>query len=263
MQILDEIQRNNTFTTTEKNIINYLLINKDSINALTINQLAKLTYSSNASIIRLCHKLGYSGYKTFKINLLKELEAQKYIIKTVDYNIPFDKNQTADQVVQSIFSLYSQSLPLIQTQLDTSTLSRVAQKIIQAKRTFIYAIGDSKLTAWVFVNKLNKINYFPIIATENREEVYISDNLNFNDFALFISYQGTNETYLACMRKLKIKKVTTCLITANPHTPLAKITDLLITVPNQEGDKKIATFYSQFAFNYILNLIFSLIYNEL
>ena len=46
----------------------------DLLEELSINDLAKKTYTSNATIIRLCRKTGYSGYKALKVDLIKERE---------------------------------------------------------------------------------------------------------------------------------------------------------------------------------------------
>ena len=71
--ILD-ISQENKYTETEKEVIDYLMNHLDLLEELSINDLAKKTYTSNATIIRLCRKTGYSGYKALKVDLIKERE---------------------------------------------------------------------------------------------------------------------------------------------------------------------------------------------
>ena len=65
--ILD-ISQENKYTETEKEVIDYLMNHLDLLEELSINVLAKKTYTSNATIIRLCRKTGYSGYKALKVD---------------------------------------------------------------------------------------------------------------------------------------------------------------------------------------------------
>ena len=91
--ILD-ISQENKYTETEKEVIDYLMNHLDLLDELSISDLAKKTYTSNATIIRLCRKAGYSGYKALKVDLIKEREANKYIVENVDYTTPFQFNET-------------------------------------------------------------------------------------------------------------------------------------------------------------------------
>ena len=103
MNIIDQFKQKDHFTNTENQVINYILLNKDNLIHLTINDLAKKTYSSNSTIIRICHKLGFEGYRDFKIAFLKELEGNKYIIKDVNYSIPFQQVETSEEIANSLF----------------------------------------------------------------------------------------------------------------------------------------------------------------
>ena len=59
MSILEQMQEEGDFTDTEKNIIQYILSNPSSLKEGTIGTIAKNTYSSNATIVRLCKKPGF------------------------------------------------------------------------------------------------------------------------------------------------------------------------------------------------------------
>ena len=112
MKILQQLKENH-YTESEQQVIDYLLDHLEDLTLLSINDLAKKSYTSNATIIRLCHKVGYQGYRQFKLALLQELEANKYMVSQVDYTIPFQVNETSEQIIQNMFSLsrkYSTSL---------------------------------------------------------------------------------------------------------------------------------------------------------
>ena len=133
--------------------------------------------------------------------------------------------------------------------------------MIQKKRTFIYSYGDSQITTLNFINKLAKLNLFPTLATQYGEEIYISKQLQPGDFVLMISYGGNNASLLECLKILNQKGIPVALMTANQKSPLMIYSQYQILIPDYEKQNKIATFYSQLAFMYILNNLYALIYH--
>lgn len=67
MKVLMKLSEMQNFTPNEKSIASYILLHKESILHLNIQELAKATYTSHSAINRLTHKLGLAGYKEFII----------------------------------------------------------------------------------------------------------------------------------------------------------------------------------------------------
>ena len=57
--IFEKVKNKDDFSETERQILGYLFGHHRDIGALTIKELAAITYSSNATIIRMCQKLGF------------------------------------------------------------------------------------------------------------------------------------------------------------------------------------------------------------
>lgn len=64
-------------SATEKNVIGYLLEKTEEAGELSIYDIAEKTYSSPSTIIRLCKKIGFQGYKDFRKSLLYETALRK------------------------------------------------------------------------------------------------------------------------------------------------------------------------------------------
>lgn len=54
MNIMEQFEQIEKFTKTELEIIDYIKDNSSALVYMSIGELAKETYSSNASIIRIC-----------------------------------------------------------------------------------------------------------------------------------------------------------------------------------------------------------------
>lgn len=254
--------KNQKYTNTEQIVIDYLENNLNEIDNLTINNLAKKTHTSNASIIRLCHKVNCSGFPELRIKLIKEREKQKFINNDVSFTFPFTPADSLNEIAKSMTDLYDNSLKLLYSSLDIDKIEQIAQKIFVANRIFIFGIGDSGLTARSFINKVNKLNIYPIFASENDEADSNSQHLRKNDIALIITYGTSNKDYDHVIRNLQNGDGQTIVITADKNSLLSKNSDYLLIIPDEEKKHKVATFYSQFAFEYVLNLIFAILYRE-
>ena len=237
------------FTTSEKVVISYLENHLNEIDGLTITDLAKKSLTSNATIIRLSHKLGYDGFKDLKVNIIKNIETNRFTNNQVDFSFPF-----------SPIDLYLNGLTLLRNKIKMSDIKKVANLILTSKNTFIFANGDTGITSKSFINKVNKLNVYPILATENGEENNITTRMNEHDLAIFISYDKYASQYNEEIEILKKKHVNFIIITANTDPAVFARATVGIAIPNEEKSNKVATFYSQFAFHFVLNLIFSVLY---
>lgn len=262
MTVIEKLSED-IFTDAEKQVVEYLFNHLDDLTTLSINDLAKYSFTSNATVIRVCHKVDLQGYRQLKLALLKELQTSKFVVNKVDYTTPFQSYETTEEIMQNMFSLYQESIGHIHSSIDINTLKKIAEAFVIKKRIFIYGHGDSQITALNFINKLVKLNIFPILATQYHEELYISKGLHRRDFALFISYSGSSQSLYECMKELNKKGISTALLTANEKGILCDYSQYTICIPDLEKENKIATFYSQLAFIYILNNLYAIIYHML
>lgn len=261
MNIIDLLDNETLFTKNELEIVHYIKENPQAIINMTIKELAQVTFSSNASIIRLCRKLGYKGFRDFKIDFMRYMESLKYVRQDIDFSFPFQSDEPTWQIINSLAHVYKESIDLINSQLDIDELEKIVDLLDCSQRVFIYATGDSKITAMGFTNKLIKIGKFFYIATENKEEVSFSKAATPQDVALFITY-SKQDVYRESLRILLYNHVPIITITSNHDDILFKYSRYHILIPHKEKNEKIATFYSQISFQYVLSILYSLLYKK-
>ena len=263
MDLLEKMKNKALFTEVELSVLEYIQNNLCDIVDMSIQELAKQTYTSNATIIRICKKLEINGFKNFKYTLLKELEAGKYLKKDVDFNIPFHQNESIEAIIENMTSLHKNTIDLINSHLDKNILDVVCQQIINSHHVFIFAVGDSKISAMGFVNKLVKLGIYCIMTTDYNEELTFSRNLTRHDCVIFISYRGNTTRMNQCLQLVKKTGSKIIAVTSNEHSFISKYGDYSIIIPAKENEDKIATFYSQIAFSYILNILYGIIYAKI
>ena len=70
MSIMTQLEFELDFSHSEKEIAHYILNEGEKVLNLSIKELAKKTYTSPATIVRLCHKLGLKVMVILKSNIL-------------------------------------------------------------------------------------------------------------------------------------------------------------------------------------------------
>ena len=264
MLIEDKLIRQDTFTTTEKRIADYLQANFEAAVYMTIEELAKATYTSHSAIIRLCKKLGFTGFKEFRLELGREVhQLLAQFDQTIDANFPFSEQNDGATIAKKMAELSIQAVKKAQLQIENQPLDTIAEKLTQAKRIFVFAKGDSQITARKFQNKLVKLNKFLILAEEYSDSSWNAANLTKEDCAVFISYSGRIHHYEKIMSYLKHVGTPTLLLTGNEHSEMAKKASMCLVISQGELDfVKVATFSSQIAFDYVLNTLYSIMYAQ-
>ena len=260
MNLLKKMQEESMFSDSEQEIVRFLLMNPTE--NLTVRELAERTYTSCATIVRMCRKLGYDGYRQFKVEFIKEMESRKYLIETVDYNQPFHGEESVQDIIRNMGMLYKESTDLFLQSLDGKNVEQISKTILEARRIYIYAVGDSMITARAFANKLLKLDIYPILACEFGEGTASSYNVTKNDCAIFLSYSLRHADFKRCFKILRDKQVPVITITANEKHVITKLSAYKLLIPGKEEEFKIATFYSQFAFSFLCDIIYSTIYAQ-
>ena len=75
--ILEQIKNPDSFGNSEQNMIYFLQKHLNSFDKITLNQMAKESFSSTSSVLRFCKKLGFHGFKDFKLQLIKIFKSMK------------------------------------------------------------------------------------------------------------------------------------------------------------------------------------------
>lgn len=261
MQVLNKLKNQTNFTNVEMRVADYIIQNITKIPTINIEVLAKSTYTSHSTIIRLCKKMGYDGFKSFKIAISEVVYNQLHLPGEVDANFPFKQEDLTMDIAKNMADLTINTVKRTLAQLDEELLQSVAEMLYKSERIFLFSRGDSQVRARSFQSKLIKINKFAIISEEYADVAWNASNLTPNDCALFLSYGGISPHNNRILQHFSNEMIPTILITGNPNSDLIKLATKTILVVQEEYDfVKIGTFASQVAFEYVLNTLYSILY---
>lgn len=128
MLIEEKLTKQELFTTTEKRIADYIRRNIEAAVYMTIEELAKATYTSHSAIIRLCKKMGFSGFKEFRFELGREVhQLIAQFNQTIDPNFPFSSEDSTQQIAKKMADLSIQSIKKAQLQIEHEDLDQIGK----------------------------------------------------------------------------------------------------------------------------------------
>ncbi|OWA34568.1 hypothetical protein B9G55_15210 [Saccharibacillus sp. O16] len=259
--LLEKLVRADGFSAAEKEIARCILERREEVLGMTIRQLAEAAYSSNPTIVRLCRKLGVGGYREFKIMMASELE-RAADSGAINANVPFDRQESPGAIARKIADLTRSTVREAELLLDSRALDAAASLLDRCQQVYLFAVGDSMIRAMSFQGKLLKINRQVQISHLMQEQGYYAYQASAQDCAMFITYHGRQPGYLEYAETMRANGTSLIAVTADGTGELAKRCDLVLQLPVDEDPlEKIATFSSQIAIDYVLNVLYSCIFN--
>lgn len=261
MSVLEKLGEIRGLTNAERTVARFIITHPDEATGLTIAELADRTYTSNASIIRLCRKLGLDGYRSFRIQLAADLERKRAAPTSIGVDRPIYPGERSEVVMSRLAILMKEAIGSCYAAVSPKDIARAAQTILDARGVFVYAMGDSQTSAEAFANMMVKLGVHVFIANQFSETIAVTSAIKEDDAAIIISYSGkimNADLMSECYALLTQRTGNIIWISHAVEPPGVSVS---IRFPAREADAgKVATFYSQTCIRYILNCLYGAAY---
>lgn len=217
-----------------RKIIDYVMRYPQEVLDFNVSELAKACGTSDASVVRACHALGYEGYNRFRLALARDLGKKQQIVKNNGGNKDF---------VKSMFSDLSESLLNVAANLDKTAVKKCVSLIKKTSCVHVIAEGNSANLSQYLGFRLERIG---IRSTYYAEPVYFLNQLNFadkEDILIAISKSGESERTLEGIRLGKEKGLKVILISSAMLSRASQLADYLL-LSNDKSDRQYFKDYS-------------------
>lgn len=263
MSIMAQLEFQLDFSQSEKALSQYILENGNAVLNMNSKELAKNTYTSPATIVRLCQKLGLKGYSDFKIKYSAELKTASKSDKRINVNFPFTKDDNFETISHNIQKLYNEAIEDTLLLMSSTEMDCIVDILYKSKSIYLYGSGDSLLAAMDFEHRMARIGKMVNLTMMNGQQFVSAYNTDKDDVAIILSYTGETPDLLAVARILKYQKVPVVVITSVGKNSLAEYGDYIIRTCSRENMvHKIASFSSKLSMEYIMNLLFARLFQK-
>ncbi|MHC5248396.1 MurR/RpiR family transcriptional regulator [Enterococcus sp. LJL90] len=257
------LQRIEEYTLQQRDskqlIAEMILENKKEIQHLSMEEIAKRSFTSKSALVRFGKSLGFEGWKDFYKELIAEIHYEQVHFSDVDPNIPFDKSDTYLETAQKIATIQMESIQDTVDKLDESTLEAAVTILRNATRIVVFGISPNNLLGDIFRRKMASIGKSIEIA-QSGEFGMVSRSLTKKDAAIFISYSGNDSSRepLKFVGSLKANNVPLIGITSDGGQYLIREIETVLFISTRERlYKKISNFSSEESILFILNILFA------
>ena len=263
MSIMTQLEFELEFSESEKEIAKYILNHGEAVLSMSVKELAKHTYTSPATIVRLCKKIGLDGYNDFKIKYSAELQYDLQHTDRIDVNFPFQKDDSHPVICHKLASLSQEVIADTVKLIDFGQLHQIVDLIYQYPTIDIYGSGNSLLAAMSFQHKMMRISRDVNLRVLHGEQIFMSYNTNPDRIGMIISYSGETNEVIQIAQTLKEKKTPLIVLTSIGDNRLSHYADYILNIGSREKIfTKIAPFASQVSMEYLLNVIFSCLFQK-
>ena len=238
----------------ERVVLDYLIENKAVLKNFNVEKIAAAAYTSPASVVRMCKKLGYNGFKDFKIDFILA-NAKVEIPENTEYKdviLAKDSNY-GKAVIQNNIRILEETLKLH----DQDALHKAANYIMKARKILIFGKGSSYLVCKDLEMKLRRINKFCIAQGESHEQLVDASFINSNDVIIFISNSGTTKEIISAALLAKDNKAKIISVVKLGTSLLAELSDIVLYTSSLEGEFRSAAMTSRISQLAVIDALFT------
>lgn len=263
MSILASLQARQGFTESDNKLADFVMAHPDDVSSLTVDALARESFTSAATVVRFCRKVGCDGYRDFCVRLTAEIERDRMGRRGVDTNAPFTEGEGVPSVMSSIASLHKDAVDTCHRAVSPSVIYGAARTIYRADRLFYLALGKSALLTECFAGELAKIGKLALSIERSGDWSTVASLITHDDACLVVSYSGyaLRNSFMHAL-ELKNRGCKTILITGSEGAVADAGFDHSILIPQSEnGWGKVSSFYSLAALRYVLDCLYGAVYS--
>ncbi|MFT8351627.1 MurR/RpiR family transcriptional regulator [Clostridium saccharoperbutylacetonicum] len=263
--MLRKIEYMDNLSETDNSIRKYILSYPEKVINMSIKEIADATYTSSATVLRFCRKVGSDKFSDFKIQIAKEISETQVGKEKIDANAPFTASDSMMHIAEKLYTNSRNSIKDTMDMFEYSKVEDIVDKIIKSKVVDIYGVGTSLSSTFEFKEKLLRIGMNVHLEMNNNNQVYQALNSEMTHIAIIVSYSGNTEHILRIASILKENNTPIIAITGMKHNKLREISEHIISIGSYEKADfrlKMDAFGSTMAMHYILDCIYAFIYNK-
>jgi len=207
---------------TEKIAAAYLIEHFQRIGELSLNVISSETGASNATIIRLCRRLGFKGFLDFR-NSAKHPFSNTASSSAAE-NLPTSPlREMMETIIRQNINTMQNTLALSSSQYESA-----ADAIQNAKNILMFGNGDAIIPCNLIGIKLMKIGKACSIHNDQDLQMFCATAVQPGDVALAVSHTGRSRSVVESMRIAHERGAVTIGVTASQKSPLLKYCDYVL-----------------------------------
>ena len=249
-----EVYYKQSATESEKEGLRFLINQTREAVEMDIHTMAKKCFCSPATIVRICKKNGFSGFKELKQALWNDMNFSKQLMQV---NLDAPSGEKIPNIVANVLNTNIMAIQNIYNLLDFDELDRIVALLLSQRYVYLYGIGASFLVAKDFQQKLERINKRTFLYEDIHLQLISSTNLEPGDVAIIVSYSGITKEIIEIAQNVKMCGGKILAITKYGTNKLSSMSDFNLFVPMLEKPLRVGASSSRVSQLSVVDIVYN------
>lgn len=242
-------EKRGSLSKKELETAEYMAAHQEQLIYSSITDLAERAGSSEATVTRVCGKLGYRGFQALKVGVARELTTpQEKIHENLEADSP------AEVIIEKIFS---SALSMTQKSINVKAVAASIDALCRARRIIIIGNGNSASIAADAQHKFLRLDLNAHAYTDDHMQMIAVSSMTDQDVLLAISYSGSSRNVVEAAYQAKEQGATVISLTNEGSSPVSKLADICLNTYSQETRYRTYAISSRMAELTIIDTIYT------
>ena len=238
-------------SVSDKLIADYVLSNMQFVSTASINEIAEELKISTSTFFQFTKRLGYEGFKDFKISLLTEGTAS-----TVNLNKTISNLNSPYGVTIKVFESSVKALEDTKSTLNEEILNNAIEILASSDSICFFGLGGSGVVAFDAYQKFLRSPIPCNYSSDYHIQLMYASFLTEKGCAVIISHTGLSKESIEFAKLVKERGAHIIAITSYPLSPLAKMADVVLISIAEEMTYRSESFASRLTQLAIIDSLF-------
>ena len=185
LNLIEKLQNKENFTSAESCLADYILNNIDDVYRMSLQDLAKASYMSKPSVIRLYRKVGCQNYREFSIGL--QLEKIKNDDETIEKSRVFMETEDLFEYLQRVGVLFKHVVDDCVSVIDRDSLEDIVAAFYDAKNIYLYSLDGRENILELFLDQMKQAGKEVILIRSSDDPKALIASMDDKDAILIVS----------------------------------------------------------------------------
>lgn len=236
-------------------IAEQILKNPDQVIREKASDLAKRSNADSAQVVRLCQKLGFSGFPDLKSKIMEGYLTQW---NTLDRQIA-SKNSPVSTLKQQFGEDFTKTISNTLSELDDSQIQRAVEVLSKARNIYLAGAGASALVARDMQIKLLRLGCNAIFFDDQEVMSGLCRVMKPEDILIVISFSGKTGSMIKLAESVRQNDVPVLVLTNYPESPLAENATVFLLTTAEEDKLRVGAMSSMISQFLVEDLLISLL----
>ena len=244
----------------ERGILDWVLENPEAAAQCSIHRLAELSYASPSTVVRVCRKLGFEGYREMQKSLLYELAIRRE--NKAEKGGELEHTDQLTDIIDKVTYRNISSLENSRMLVEPEAVRRSVDLICASSTVLLFGMGASFLVAQDAYQKFIRVGKRCALSEDIHCQYVHARNAKPADAAVIISYTGYTEEILRCAKDLRRQGAPIIAITRFEPSPLSQMADCNLYVVAMEETFRSGAMSSRIAQLNMIDILYTAYFNR-